>query len=167
MAWLSGPVLVAMNELSRKEGSQVSRRKDCLSNHSLGWWSDITMWYGHTLGTYLRGWKEMGHWTGNLWRMHAAGCLMSLWAVQGLAGYVRTWQAQILGHVVVEPRVALPACPHRMEGNWWIIARHNMIWGSRFETGVYETAFSHMLPVSCAGTDGAGESQVMAQRKIA
>lgn len=41
-----------------------------------------------------------------------------------------------------------------------------MILGSRLQTGVYETAFSDMLPVFCAGTDGAGESQVMAQREI-
>lgn len=47
-----------------------------------------------------------------------------------------------------------------------IFACNSIILGSRFETGIYETAFSAMLPVSCAGTDGAGESQVMAQRKI-
>lgn len=40
-----------------------------------------------------------------------------------------------------------------------------MILGSRLETGVYETAFFDMLPVLCAGTDGAGASQVMAQRE--
>lgn len=28
-------------------------------------------------------------------------------------------------------------------------------------------AFSDMLPVSCAGTDGIGESQVMAQKNVA
>lgn len=41
-----------------------------------------------------------------------------------------------------------------------------MILGATFETGVYDTALSDKLPVSWAGTDGAGESQVMAQRKM-
>lgn len=165
-----------MNKLSRKEGSQVNRKKDCPSNHSclLPSVQDDGLAFPCNMdtrpGTDLSCWKEKSYWTGNLAVRDADFRVFNV--TMGCARtnliHAWTWQAQILGHIVVELRVLLPACVFPWYGRkwWWILACNSMILGSRLEAGVCEIALSDMLPVSCAGTDGAGESQVTAQRKI-